>query len=359
MEIMNYSKVSNNTISPYKTLVDAIRTIELSDKRLAVVTDQKNKLIGTLTDGDIRRSILSGNDLNTPVTESMNKHPATARVDESDSKLQDILIKYNIRSIPLVDHNNRYVTTFYETELYNTDNSFFMEKTFAAAVIMAGGEGSRLRPLTNNIPKPMVDINGIPLLERQIRGLERIGIKIIYISINYLGGIIENHFKDGSDFGVTIHYLHEDKKLGTAGALSLLPSIDKDGDLLVMNGDILTKSDFVHLYHFHKEYNASLTISAIDYHVNIPYGVIKSNGAVVTGLQEKPSQRFFCNAGIYAVSVDMLQKVPEETLWNMTDLIEQCLVDQENVSVFPVHEYWTDIGTLDDLKNARKISKSN
>jgi len=348
----------NNTISPHKTLVDAVRTIELSTKRLAVVTDKENKVIGTLTDGDIRRSVLSGNDLNTLVIKAMNKQPATALAGESDGELQDILLKYNIRSIPLVDRNNRYVRTFYETELYKTDNSVFIEKTFTAAVIMAGGEGNRLRPLTDNIPKPMVDINGIPLLERQIRGLERIGIKTIYISINYLGNIIKDYFGDGSDFGVIIHYLHEDKKLGTAGALSLLPSIDKNGDLLVMNGDILTKSDFVHLYHFHKEHNASITVSAVDYHVNIPYGVIESNGATVTGLKEKPSQRFFCNAGIYAISADMLQKVPAEKFWNMTDLIEQCLVDQENVSVFPVHEYWTDIGTPDDLKSARKISKS-
>jgi len=346
-----------DTLISSATLVDAIRIIELNTKRLAVVTDQENRVIGTLTDGDIRRSILNGNDLKTCVTESMNKQPAVARVDESDSALQEILKKYNIRSIPLVDHNDRYVRIFYEMELYKTDNFLPMEKTFDAAVIMAGGEGNRLRPLTDNIPKPMVDINGIPLLERQIRGLGKIGIKKIYISINYLGNIIKDYFGDGSDFGMAIHYLLEDKKLGTAGALSLLPSIDKNSDLLVMNGDILTKSDFVNLYHFHKEHRSLITVSAIDYHVDIPYGVIESKGVKVIRLQEKPSQRFFCNAGIYAISVDILQKVPTEKFWNMTDLIEQCLVDKENVSVFPVYEYWTDIGTPNDLEKARKMSK--
>jgi len=345
--------MKQNAITPAATLVDAVRTIEQSTKRLAVVTDQKNQVIGTLTDGDIRRSILNGNDLNTLVTKAMNRQPAIAQVDESDSTLQKTLKKYNIRSIPLVDHQNRYVRTLYETELYKTDSLLSIEKTFTAAVIMAGGEGNRLRPLTEKIPKPMVDINGIPLLERQIRGLEKIGIKTIYISINYLGEVIKDYFGTGDEFGVTIDYLHEDKKLGTAGALSLLPSIDKNGDLLVMNGDILTKSDFMHLYHFHKEHNASITMSAIDYHVNIPYGVIECSGATLTGLQEKPSQRFFCNAGIYALSVDILKKVPTEIFWNMTDLIEQCLNDKENVSVFPVHEYWTDIGTPIDLENAR------
>jgi len=349
--------MKQSTITSSATLVDAVRIIELNTKRLAVVTDQENRVIGTLTDGDIRRSILGGSDLKTCVTESMNTQPAVARMDESDSVLHEMLKKYNIQSIPLIDHNDRYVRTFYETELYKTSSSLSTEKTFDAAVIMAGGEGNRLRPLTENLPKPMVDINGIPLLERQVRGLGKIGIKTIYISINYLGGIIKDYFADGSDFGMTIHYLHEDKKLGTAGALSLLPSIDKNSDLLIMNGDILTKSNFIHLYHFHKEHSSSITVSAIDYYVDIPYGVIDSKGTKVIGLQEKPSQRFFCNAGIYAISVDILQKVPAEKFWNMTDLIEQCLVDKENVSVFPVHEYWTDIGTLSDLEKARKMSK--
>ena len=349
--------MKQNTITPSATLIDAARSIE-STKRLAVVIDQERRVIGTLTDGDIRRSLLRGNDLNTLVTEAMNKQPIVSRVDTSDSLLQKVLIKNNIHSIPLIDHSNRYVRTLDETELYEKDSPILIEKTFTAAVIMAGGEGNRLRPFTEKIPKPMLDINGIPLLERQIRGFEKTGIKTVYISINYLGQIIKDHFLDGSNFGVTIHYLEEEKKLGTAGALSLLPSFDKEATLLVMNGDIFTKSDFINLYHFHKEHKSLITMSAIDYRVSIPYGVIESNAAKVTGLQEKPSQRFFCNAGIYAMSVDILQKVPTETFWNMTDLIELCLVDKENVSVFPVHEYWTDIGTPEDLVNARKISES-
>ncbi len=349
--------MKHNTITPSSKLIDAVRAIETT-KRLAVVIDQDSRVIGTLTDGDIRRSLLNGNDLNTSVTEAMNKEPVVAPIDTSDSLLQKMLIKNNIHSIPLIDHSKRYVRTLYETELYENDSTFSYEKTFSAAVIMAGGEGNRLRPLTEKIPKPMVDINGIPLLERQIRGLEKTGIKTIYISINYLGQIIKDYFLDGSNFGVKIHYLQEEKKLGTAGALSLLPTLEKSGSLLVMNGDIFTKSDFVNLYRFHKEHKSLITMSAIDFNVSIPYGVIESDAAKVKGLKEKPSQRFFCNAGIYAISVDILQKVPYETFLNMTDLIEMCLVDKENISVFPVHEYWTDIGTADDLANARKISKS-
>jgi len=346
-----------NTISPSATLVDAVRVIESTTKRLAVVLDENSKVIGTLTDGDIRRSILNGNGLSAKVSEAMNKKPAIASVSDSDSVLQKKLIDHNIRSIPLIDSESKYIRTFYETELAQTENTLLAEKTFSAVVIMAGGEGSRLRPLTENIPKPMVDINGIPLLERQVRSLKKIGISTIYISVNYLGEIIEDYFGNGENFGVNIYYLNEDKKLGTAGALSLLPEIDEKDDLLVMNGDILTTSDFVHLYHFHKEHQAVITVSAIDYHVNIPYGVIESDGAIVTRLQEKPSQSFFCNAGIYAISAVVLQKVPTKTFWNMTDIIEQCLVDQEVVSVFPVHEYWSDIGTINDLEKARRESQ--
>ena len=340
-------------------LIDAVRAIESSTKRLAVVVDQDNRVIGTLTDGDIRRSILNGSDLNTSITQAMNHQPVVLEVDVPDNIIKKILIKNNIRSIPIVDHNNKYLRTLYETELYKKDTPSSIEKTFTAAVIMAGGEGTRLRPLTEKIPKPMLEINGIPLLERQIRALEKSGVKTIYISINYLGQIIKDHFLDGSRFGVTIHYLQEDKKLGTAGALSLLPSLDKNGILLLMNGDIFTKSDFINLYHFHKEHNSEITMSAIDYNVIIPYGVIERNGVKVSGIREKPSQRFFCNAGIYAISMDILQKVPKETFWNMTDFVELCLTDKDNVSVFPLHEYWSDIGTTDDLEKARKISASD
>ena len=348
--------MKQNTITLEANLIDAVRVIESTSKRLAVVVDQDNRVIGTLTDGDIRRSLLDGKDLDTPITEAMNKKPIISRDNVADSLLKKILIQNNIRSIPIVDNKNRYLRTLYETEIFHKDSQTYLEKTFTAAVIMAGGEGSRLRPLTEKIPKPMLEINGIPLLERQIRGLERTGIKTIFISINYLGQIIKDYFLDGRGFGVKIYYLQEDKKLGTAGALSLLPKFDKNANLLVMNGDIFTKSDFVNLYHFHKEHNSSITISAIDYLVSIPYGVVESSGVKVTGLREKPSQRFFCNAGIYAVSVDILNKVPEEKFWNMTDLVDVCLADKINISVFPVHEHWTDIGNSDDLAEARRVS---
>jgi NDP-sugar pyrophosphorylase family protein len=181
----------------------------------------------------------------------------------------------------------------------------------------------------------------------------------IYISINYLGEVIEDYFGNGRKFGVDIYYLHEKEKLGTAGALSLLPELDHLKPILVMNGDILTNSDFINLFNFHEDYQSDITVAATDYHIEIPYGVIQYSGVRITSIQEKPSQRFFCNAGIYVLSPQVIKKIPANKFFNMTDVIEQCLDDEGNVSVFPLHEYWTDIGTHKDLEDARNEFKSN
>tara|TARA_B100000780_G_scaffold170520_1_gene119393 strand:+ start:7410 stop:8465 length:1056 start_codon:yes stop_codon:yes gene_type:complete len=342
-----------NILDSNKTLMTAVQLIENSVKRLAVVLSEDKHVIGTLTDGDIRRCLLRGCTLDTLVTDAMNHSPVVASVNASDSSLRNLLDKNNIRSLPLVDANDCYVRTFHEMEFLAGTNEGKIEKTFCAAVIMAGGEGTRLRPFTENLPKPMIEINGIPLLERQVRSLAKIGMSKIYISVNYLGEIIKEHFGDGHDFGVVIKYLDENKKLGTGGALSLLPELEKSQSILVMNGDILTTSDFMNLFHFHQEHDAMITVSAINYHVEIPYGVIDFKGTEVIELLEKPSQSFFCNAGIYALSTDALKDIPSDTFWNMTDVIGQCLMNKSKVTVFPVHEYWTDIGTPKDLESAR------
>ncbi len=346
--------MSENILEPSDTLMAAVKLIENSVKRLAVVLSEDEQVIGTLTDGDIRRCLLRGSSLDTLVTEAMNHSPVTASINASDSLIRNLLDINNIRSLPLIDANGRYVRTFHEMELLSETIEGEIEEVFYVAVIMAGGEGTRLRPITENLPKPMIEINGIPLLERQVRCLANIGITRIYISVNYLGEIIKEHFNDGRDFGVAIEYLDENKKLGTGGALSLLPEFKKSQSILVMNGDILTTSDFRNLYHFHHEHEAMITVCAINYHVEIPYGVIDFKGTEVIELQEKPSQSFFCNAGIYALSTDILKEIPYDTFWNVTDLINRCLSNKSKVAVFPVHEYWTDIGTPMDLEDARK-----
>ena len=351
--------MSKSVLHSDKTLMNAVQLIENSVKRMAIVLSEDKHVIGTLTDGDIRRCLLRGCTLDTLVTDAMNHSPITAHVNASDSLLRELLDKNNIRSLPLVDVKGCYVRTFHEMEFLTETREEQKEETFCAAIIMAGGEGVRLRPYTENLPKPMIEINGIPLLERQVRRLAKTGITNIYISVNYLGDIIKAHFGDGSHFGVTINYLNEDKKLGTGGALSLLPDLGNAKSILVMNGDILTTSDFVNLYHFHKEHDSVVTVSAVNYHVQIPYGVIDYKGTEITAVLEKPSQSFFCNAGIYALSTGVLKDIPSDTFWNMTDLIDRCLLNKDKVTVFPVHEYWTDIGTPADLDKARKEFQNN
>ncbi|AGS20626.1 nucleotidyltransferase family protein [Rhizobium etli] len=344
--------MSDLQLRPDAPLMAAVRAIEASRRRIAIVVGADEHLLGTLTDGDVRRCLLDGGTLETPVSHAMNSKPVTAKLDSSSSYLLDLMRRGNILAIPQVDDEGRFRRLVHLTDLCNETGEESKVSAFEFAVIMAGGEGIRLRPLTEKIPKPMIDIGGLPLLERQIKRLVRNGVQRVYLSVNYLGYVIEDHFGDGTEFDIEIRYLRENEKLGTAGALSLLPE-KPSGSVLVMNGDILTTSSFDSLHSFHKSNGACVTVAAVDYRVNIPYGVIHAEGQFIRRLEEKPSQRFFCNAGIYAVSPEALDLVTEAKHCNMTDVVETCLSRNLPVAVFPVHEYWSDIGTLDDLEKAR------
>lgn len=346
--------MSDTQLRPDAALMAAVRAIELSRRRIAVVVGDDGRLLGTLTDGDVRRCLLDGGSLETPVGRAMNPAPVTAKVGSPASYILDLMRRGNIMALPLVDDAGRFQRLMHLTDLDGADPEANKASAFSFAVIMAGGEGMRLRPLTDKIPKPMVEIGGIPLLERQIQRLAMTGLQRVYLSVNYLGHMIESHFGDGREFGIEIRYLREKEKLGTAGALSLLPEVPH-GPIIVMNGDILTNSDFDSLYAFHQAHDAHITVAAVDYRVSIPYGVIHAEGPFVERLEEKPSQRFFCNAGIYAVSPQTLELLREAEHCNMTDVVETCLARNFPVAVFPVHEYWSDIGTPDDLEKARKF----
>ena len=340
-------------LQPDAPLFEAVRAIEASGRRIAVVVDPEAKLLGTLTDGDVRRCLLAGGDLKTPVRNAMNTKPLTAQECSAQGYLLELMQRGNILAIPLVDDAGRLVRLVHLSDLSPAED-ILLTSQYAFAVIMAGGQGMRLRPLTENIPKPMVDIAGVPLLERLIQRIAKAGITKLYLSVNHLSQVIEDHFGDGAEFGLAIRYLREKEKLGTAGALSLLPE-NPTAPILVMNGDILTASDFESLYTFHQNHKAMVTVAAVDHHVQIPYGVINARGAFVTEIVEKPSQRFLCNAGIYAVSPEALELVPPNRPCNMTDIIAGVLQRGQTIAVYPVHEYWSDIGTPADLERARRL----
>jgi NDP-sugar pyrophosphorylase family protein len=220
---------------------------------------------------------------------------------------------------------------------------------FGAAVIMAGGEGRRLLPITLDRPKPMIDIGGVPLLERQVRAMVASGLTRIYIATNYLGHVIEDHFGDGSEFGARIEYLREPRKLGTAGALSLLPEAPQ-APILVINGDVLTTADFGKLLDYHRETKAFITVAAIVHRMVIPFGVLRLDGHRAVAIEEKPSENYLCNAGMYVLEPESIGLVAPETHIDMTEVVNSAISGARRVSVFPIHEYWADIGSPGDLK---------
>jgi dTDP-glucose pyrophosphorylase len=335
-------------------LRDAVRAIEQSARRIAVVVHADGRVAGTLTDGDVRRCLLAGGTLDTPLAAAMNARPVTAPEGSADGYILDLLKRWNIMALPLVDARGAFVRLVHLRDLAAGDEAPAGPSGFDTAVIMAGGEGKRLRPITSDIPKPMVEVGGIPLIERQVRTLAAAGVTQVYVAVNYLSHVIEDHFGDGRRFGLSISYLRERTKLGTAGALSLLPQRPGQPFLLI-NGDVLTTSDFGSLHHYHVEHGATVTVSAVQYVVDVPYGVIRAEGAYVAALEEKPSQKFLCNAGIYALSPEALDLVPPARPFDMTELITECLARRKAVAVFPVHEYWTDIGTPADLEKAQRL----
>ena len=344
----------DRTLTFKNSLIEAIAAIEQSFKRMTVVLSDDGVLLGTLTDGDIRRHLLSNGTLNDSVIKAMNSNPIKAIENSSSGFLIDLMRHGNVNTIPIVDSDNKFIRLTHIIDIDNSLDNFNKSdlRTFSFAVIMAGGQGKRLRPYTERIPKPMIEIAGAPLLESQIRRLVNIGIEIIYISINYLGHLIESYFGNGKKFGIKIIYLKEQIKLGTAGSLSLLPKIS-NSEILIMNGDILTNSDFTSLFNFHKSLTSKITIAAINYKIQVPYGVIKTSGTFASELIEKPSESFFCNAGIYAISSDVLSLIKPKEYLDMPDFISKCIKTGLPVAVYPIHEYWSDIGTPDDLEKAR------
>lgn len=341
-------------------LLDAIKALENSVYRMVIVIDESGLLKGTITDGDVRRGLLSGMEMNSDLSLCMNKEPHVAKRDTPKVSIIDLMRRGNVLGIPIVDEDNNYLYTEHLNDILREESVDCREDisaNFDFAVIMAGGEGKRLLPLTSRVPKPMVEIAGIPLLERQINNLIKFGIEKVYISINYLSHVIEDYFGDGSRFNIQIQYLRENTKLGTAGALSLLNEYNKNHSFLLMNGDVLTNLDLMNFYSFHKRNSASITIAGIYYNVLIPYGVLKTKQHQVVSLREKPSERFLCNAGIYALNCRLLELVPKNSYFDVTELIGMCLNDENNspsVFAYPLYEDWSDIGTPADLELARE-----
>lgn len=337
----------NVLIRESHTLRAALEIINNEALQVALVVNEYRELKGIITDGDIRRGLLDGLSLCSDVTKVMNENPIVAKVGYTKEELIRIMENKEILSIPILD-NGKVVGL--ET-LY----SMLTKPTYKNPIfIMAGGFGTRLRPLTDHCPKPMLKIGDKPILETVIRNFIKAGFVNFYISTHYMPELIQQHFGDGSNLGVSITYVHEQSPLGTGGALGLLPKdLPKDLPLIMMNGDVLTKVDFQRLLEFHTEHDADATMCVREYDYQIPYGVINGEGNRITSMVEKPIQRFFVNAGIYVVSPVVIQSVPENYHIDMPTLLEQHMNQRDNVLMFPIHEYWLDIGRMDDFNRAQ------
>ncbi|MEZ8144271.1 alcohol dehydrogenase [Enterovibrio norvegicus FF-454] len=335
-------------ISEYSTIKQALAIINNEAMRVAVVVDKDNRLRGMVTDGDIRRGLLNDLTLTDSVTKVMNLNPITVSQNISKEQLVELMERKQILSVPLLDTEGKVVGL--ETLHGALSKNLYKNPVF----IMAGGFGTRLRPLTDKCPKPMLKVGQKPILETVIKSFIKAGFSDFYISTHYMPEQIHEHFGDGSQLGVSISYVHEDTPLGTGGALGLLPDdLPKDLPLIMINGDVLTKVDFQRLLIFHIENDADATICVREYDYQIPYGVINGNGNKITSMVEKPIQRFFVNAGIYVVSPHIIESVPMNHKVDMPTLLEQHMNERENIFMFPIHEYWLDIGRMDDFNRAQ------
>jgi len=328
------------------TMKDVLMVISEGNMQIALVVDDGCHLSGTVTDGDIRRALLRGNGLNTPISSLMNDSPITGLQDEDKSLWQRTMRRHTLRHLPLLDSNG----CVFGLARYELPKE---PKRDNPVILMAGGLGTRLHPLTQSQPKPLLEVGSKPILETIIENFADHGFYNIYLCINYKGEMIKNYFGDGSRWNVEIQYIEEHKRMGTAGALSLLPN--KPGaPFFVMNSDLLTKVDFVRLLHFHQKQSASATMCTREYTHQIPYGVINLEGHEVVSMVEKPTQRFSVNAGIYVLEPETLENIPADVYFDMPSLINTLLDNKESVSSFPIHEYWIDIGRMREFEQAHE-----
>jgi len=339
----------NVLINSSNTLRDALNIINSEALRVALVVDKKNKLQGVVADGDIRRAILRGIGLDDSIKDVMNTSPTTVTSRTGKDDIVALMRKLDLLFVPVIDNKGSLVGL-------ETLHGVLVKKVKYnnPVFFMAGGFGTRLRPLTDTCPKPMLQIGGKPILETMIRSFIKAGFDNFYISTHYMPEQIEQHFGDGSEFGVKITYVYEETPLGTGGALGLLPSdLPDDLPLIMMNGDVLTKVDFQRLLEFHIENNADATMCVREYDYQIPYGVINGEGNKIKSMLEKPIQRFFVNAGIYVISPRIVQSVPANHHIDMPSLLERHMNERDNILMFPIHEYWLDIGRMDDFNRAQ------
>jgi dTDP-glucose pyrophosphorylase/CBS domain-containing protein len=331
---------------------EAIRLMEDGRAGILLLCDQDYMLLGVLTDGDVRRAILNHVSFEEPCISIASTSPKTGLVGLTMAEATaQMAIPGNgtLNHLPIVDDDGRIIDLILRQDLISDAPSL-------SAVVMAGGFGTRLQPLTNNLPKPMLPVGDRPIMEHIIDQMRNAGIGKVNISTHYKGDKIREHFGDGSTFGLKIDYINEQNPLGTAGALSLISTTEEP--LLVVNGDVLTQVDFGKMLEFHNEHQAEMTVGVREHETQIPFGVVEIKDVEITQITEKPVLRNFINAGVYLLSPEACDRIPSDIAYDMTDVIADLISSGRKVVSFPINEYWKDIGQLADYKQAQDDAES-
>jgi len=334
------------TISRRATLLETLKALSASGEGIALVVDENNRLEGVATDGDIRRALLKGAVLTDVIAPYMTTNYRFVSPDRSRADVLDLMQAQQLRHIPIVSAGKELMGVHLLRKMIARD------KKPNWAVVMAGGKGTRLHPITEKIPKPMIEVAGRPILERIVLHLVGHGIQRIFLSVNHCSEMIESHFGDGRQFGCRIDYIRETEPLGTAGSLSQLPE-GTDDPVLVMNGDIVSSADFSAMLNYHEVHECAMTMAVKNYSHQVPYGCVEIRGGFVTELEEKPAIEKMVNAGIYVLNPDVIRHIPAE-YYPITEVANSLLRSGRRVGAFDLLNEWIDIGHHDQLRRARQ-----
>lgn len=334
------------TISTNTTIAKAIQIFgSHNGLRLLIVKDNEGKFSGIITDPDIRRGLLRALKLEDSISSIINHSPITAHINTPKEELLHLASQYNIHEIPLKNNNGEII------EIVSIANLVKPKLYPNQVVIMAGGLGTRLRPLTDTLPKPMLKVGSKPILQIILERFKQQGFRNIFLCVNYKSHVIEEYFGDGSKYGLNITYIKEEKRMGTAGALSLIPNLYED--FIVMNGDILTDINFSEMLNFHKQQKSDATMGIREYNIQIPYGVVHTEHSRIISIQEKPLHSFNVSAGIYILNKKILSLIPKDKFFDMPTLFETSLSKENyNTLSYLIKDYWIDIGRKEEYDRA-------
>lgn len=346
--MISKEQLASLQVAPTAAIRTVARMIQGAEIKIILVCDESGRMLGTVTDGDIRRAVSEGLDLEGSIATIMNTSPKVARPQDHLGNLKTYMRLSVIKHLPKLDEEGRVI------DLVLLDPFEHHPVQSAAVVLMAGGRGSRLMPLTKDTPKPLLSVGGKPVIERQIEQLIKHGFQRFYISINYLGHMLEEYFGDGSRLGVQISYIRETEPLGTAGALSLLDN--RDTPMIVMNGDIISKTDFSTLIAYFTETGVDATMGVREYHYTVPFGCVTLNENYhIDKIEEKPSFRHLINSGIYVLSPYAISRIPNNVFYDMPQLFQTLADERRPVNTYHITEEWIDIGRKEDLVWAQKL----